>query len=113
VICDFGKAEYFYRQGWTRRLRNSLTGKSVELRAKAWIAIEEPRIKLRMYGQMAAMPFNPCHRLLNVAKLRRHPCYHDPAFAGLNEVWEMPGNGAMRRRTAPAMPGLFSAGPSG
>jgi hypothetical protein len=30
VICDFGKAEYFFRQGLTRRLQNSLTGKSVE-----------------------------------------------------------------------------------
>jgi hypothetical protein len=30
VICNFGKAEYFFRHGLTRGLQNSLTGKSVE-----------------------------------------------------------------------------------
>jgi hypothetical protein len=36
AICDFGKAEYFFRQGLTRWLQNSLTGKSVErIRARA------------------------------------------------------------------------------
>jgi hypothetical protein len=30
VICDFGKAEYFFKMRLTRRLQNSLTGKSVE-----------------------------------------------------------------------------------
>jgi hypothetical protein len=30
VICNFGKAEYFFSQGLTRRLQNSPTGKSVE-----------------------------------------------------------------------------------
>jgi hypothetical protein len=73
VICDFGKAEYFFKMGLTRRLQNSLTGKSVELCAHAWIAMEELWAKLRMYAQMAAMPFNACHRLFNVAKLTPTP----------------------------------------
>jgi hypothetical protein len=30
VICDFGKAEYFFKVSLTRWLQNSLTGKSVE-----------------------------------------------------------------------------------
>src|ERR1700731_399126 len=33
VIWVFGKPEYFFKRGWTRRLKNSLTGKSVELSA--------------------------------------------------------------------------------
>jgi hypothetical protein len=28
VICDFGKAEYFFKVSLTRWLQNSLTGKS-------------------------------------------------------------------------------------
>jgi hypothetical protein len=31
VIFDFGKAEYFFREGWTRMPGGSLTGKSVKL----------------------------------------------------------------------------------
>jgi hypothetical protein len=45
VICGFGKAEYFFRQGWTGNLQNSLTGKSVE--ACVGLAIEEARIELQ------------------------------------------------------------------
>jgi hypothetical protein len=29
VICDFGKAEYFFIRGWTPNCRESPTGKSV------------------------------------------------------------------------------------
>jgi plasmid maintenance system antidote protein VapI len=29
VIWHFGKAEYFFKRGWTRLLQNSLTGKSL------------------------------------------------------------------------------------
>jgi hypothetical protein len=28
LIWDFGKAEYFFKRGWTGQLQNSLTGKS-------------------------------------------------------------------------------------
>jgi hypothetical protein len=47
VICDFGKAEYFFRRGLTRQLQNSLSGKSVEQGAEARRATEELRIGLR------------------------------------------------------------------
>jgi hypothetical protein len=49
VICDFGKAEYFFGKGWTGQLQNSLTGKSVE--TCVGLAIEEARIEL--HGERA------------------------------------------------------------
>jgi hypothetical protein len=44
VIWVFGKSEYFFEEGLTRWPQNGLTGKSVEPRAEARLAIEELRI---------------------------------------------------------------------
>jgi hypothetical protein len=59
VICDFGKAEYFFRLGLTRWLQNSLTGKSDETRAEARLATEELRIELRCESEKKLSALSP------------------------------------------------------